>query len=250
MKKSFLIVVFSFLTSIIIASVYDEFLALKVKLYNRKNIEEAELMFEEWDAAFKNLKLNEEDIIAVQNLVTIERANLMQEAHQEKKIYKMLKERETVSLKYLESKKKANVGKWFLLSIGDLKNRLLPYTSWLQAYNESTEAKKCFSDAIKQDDKFSPAYISNALWLFFAPAIAKGGYESSLKNLDYAVYYAKNDTEKYLALLFRSQLHFKMNHTKEYDDDLKVASVLVQDEIFTKYVKKLNEKMRKTFFEK
>ena len=238
------------MASLIVADVYDEFLALKVKLYNRKNIEEAELMFEEWDAAFKNLKLNEEDIIAVQNLVTIERVNLMQKAHQEKKIYKMLKERETVSLKYLESKKKANVGKWFLLSLGDLKNRLLPYTSWLQAYNESTEAKKCFSDAIKKDDKFSPAYISNALWLFFAPAIAGGSYESSLKSLNSAVSYAKSDNEKYLALVFRSQVHFKMKHTKAYDDDLKSASTYVQGETFTQYVQKLNAEKGKLFFEK
>ena len=236
--------------SMVASDVYDEFLSLKIKLYNIKNTEDAELIFQEWDALLSNLNVSEEDKLSVQNMVVLERVNFLEGSKSDKKIYQMLKEREIISLKYLERKKRANVGKWLLLSIGDLKNRLLSYASWLSAYNESAEAKKCFSDAIKKDDKFSSAYISNALWLFFAPAIAGGSYESSLKSLNSAVSYAKSDNEKYLALVFRSQVHFKMKHTKAYDDDLKSASTYVQGETFTQYVQKLNAEKGKLFFEK
>ena len=250
MRKLFVLIFFLLTTFLLFSDIYDDFLAFKVDLYNRGYIEGIETMFEEWNANFAKMDLGEEDKLAVENLVTIERVNLMQDAKAEKKIYKMLKARETISLKYIESKKRANVGKWFLLSLGDLKVCLLDYASWLNTYSEAIEAKKYISDALKKDDKFSSAYISQALWLFFAPAIAGGSYESALESFNSAVYYASSDMEKYLALIFCSQVHFKMKHTKEYIDDLKSATALVRGEMFTKYVQKLNTERGMVFFEK
>ncbi len=250
MKKLFILFFFSIITSLLLADVYEEFFIFKVKLYNSAGAENEESIFKEWDSHFSDMDLNEEDRLAVQNFVAIEKANLMKGAKSEKQIYKMLKEREVASLKYIEKKKRENVGKWFLLSFGDLKNRLLSYASWISVYSESTEAKKCVADALKKDGTLSPAYISQALWLFFAPVIAGGSYDGALKSLNSAFSCAKNDSERYLALVFRSQVHFKMGHTKECSADLKSASALVSPETFTKYIQKLNSEKGKVFFEK
>ena len=71
----------------------------------------------------------------------------------------------------------------------------------------------------------------------------------ALKECNIAVSSAKNNEEKYLALLFRSQIHFKLRHTKEYDEDLKLAHSLISNEIFTKHIAKQNKEDDKIFFE-
>ena len=245
----YLIFFFAFLASFLYADIYDDFYSFKVELYNRKDKSELASSIEEWEKAHFRKNLSEEEVLTCQNLLALEKISLLQESANKKRIYKILKERDALSSKFLEKHKAHSCGKWFLLSYGDIKSRLTAYASFLNVYSESKMAMQCYQDAIKKDKNFSPAYIAQGLWQFFAPAIAGGSYENALKSFNASVSSAKNNDEKYLALVFRSQAHFKMKHTKEWQEDLQIASSLIADEKFTKYVRSINSEKNKVFFE-
>ena len=113
----------------------------------------------------------------------------------------------------------------------------------------SDEAWEEFLEQLKKDKKFAPASISFGLWLFFAPPIVGGGYENSLNEISKAVSNAKNNYEKYLALIFRSQVNFALENFELSQKDLKDASILIPDETFTLFIEELN-KNGKIFFSK
>ena len=149
----------------------------------------------------------------------------------------------------MKDKKISAVSPWFLISWADIKGRLVAYLSGSSLYEESNKSKELYQYALKKDKKFAPASISFGLWLFFAPPIVGGGYENSLNEISKAVSNAKNNYEKYLALIFRSQVNFALENFELSQKDLKDASILIPDETFTLFIEELN-KNGKIFFSK
>lgn len=229
------------------ADIYDDFNNFRISLYNKENTEEISNALDEWEKNFNSQELIDEEKITLKNLFILEKISILK--NEKKKVYSLLIAQDIESAKFMEGKTIAKVGKWFCLSYGEIKSRLTSYVSWLETYNTSKLAKQYYEYAIKKDKNFSQAHISNALWLFFAPSIAGGSYESALKECNIAVSSSKNNEEKYLSLLFRSQIHFKLKNTKEYEDDLKLAHNLIPNEIFTKHIIKQNKENAKVFFE-
>lgn len=229
------------------ADIYDDFISFRVSLYNKENTEELSKALDEWEKDFASQNLTEEEKLTLKNLFVLEKISVLK--NDEKKIYSLLTAQDKECSKFMEGKSTAKVGKWFCLSYGNIKSRLILYASWLEIFNISKLVKQYYDAAIKKDKNFSEAHIANALSLFFAPSIAGGSYEAALKECNIAVSSAKNNEEKYLALLFRSQIHFELKHTKEYDEDLKLAHSLISNEIFTKHIAKQNKENGKAFFE-
>ena len=250
MKKILAFFLFAFsiyFPTLLKADVYDEFIAFRVSLYNKENLEEIGTALDEWEKNFSSKKLTDEEKITLKNLFVLEKISILK--NEKKKIYSLLMERDKACSKFMEGKTTAQVGKWFCVSYGNIKSRLILYVSWLEVINTSKLVKQYYDAAIKKDKTFSEAHVSNALRFFFAPAIAGGSYEMALKECNIAVSSAKNDEEKYLALIFRSQVYFELKHTKEYDEDLKLAHSLIPNEIFTKQIIKQNKENAKIFFE-
>ena len=229
------------------ADIYDDFTNFRVSLYNRESVEEIKKALSEWESNFTTKNLSDEEKLTLKNLFVLEKISILK--NDKKKIYSLLTEQDKECAKFMEGKSTANVGKWFCLSYGNIKSRLTTYVSWLEVYNTSKLAKQYYEDAIKKDKNFAQGHISKALWLFFAPPIAGGSYEAALKECNLAVSSSKNNYEKYLALIFRSQVHFKLKHTKEYEEDLKNANSFIPNEIFTKQIIKQNKENGKVFFE-
>ena len=249
MKRLFLslCVIFMYFPNLLTADIYDDFISFRVSLYNKENTEELSKALDEWEKDFANQNLTEEEKLTLKNLFVLEKISVLK--NDEKKIYSLLTAQDKECSKFMEGKSTAKVGKWFCLSYGNIKSRLILYASWLEIFNISKLVKQYYDAAIKKDKNFSEAHIANALSLFFAPSIAGGSYEAALKECNIAVSSAKNNEEKYLALLFRSQIHFELKHTKEYDEDLKLAHSLISNEIFTQQIAKQNKEDDKIFFE-
>lgn len=249
MKRLFLslCVIFMYFPNLLTADIYDDFISFRVSLYNKENTEELTKALDEWEKNFASQNLTEEEKLTLKNLFVLEKISVLK--NDEKKIYSLLTAQDKECSKFMEGKSTAKVGKWFCLSYGNIKSRLILYASWLEIFNISKLVKQYYDAAIKKDKNFSEAHIANALSLFFAPSIAGGSYEAALKECNIAVSSAKNNEEKYLALLFRSQIHFELKHTKEYDEDLKLAHSLISNEIFTQQIAKQNKEDDKIFFE-
>lgn len=227
--------------------VYDDFYKFKSELYN-KGEKEFEDFIKTYRNQIENKNLSEEESLTIQNFLVIEElTRLNKDKNSKKQAYLMLKKQNEASKVFMQGKKISQVGKWFLVSWGDIKSQYISYLSGDEMYKEAGETKSFYLAALKKDKKFSPASISYGLWLFFAPPIAGGGYENSLSEFSKAVSNAKNNYEKYLALIFRSQVYFVLEDFNSSKKDLKEASDLIPDENFTVFIEELN-KNDKIFF--
>lgn len=230
--------------------IYDDFYKFKAELYNTE-IETIQNSLENYKNKIAAGSLTPEEQITLKNFITLEEINVLsrnKDSADKKKIYIMLKSQNDESIAFMEGKKKSDLGKWFLLSLGDIKSRFLQFLSEKKLFTEAHETQQFYLNAIKKDKKFSPAHLSYGLWLFFAPPIVGGGYENALKEFSKAVSSAKNNYEKYQTLIYRSQVYFALDNIKASEADLKNAKKLIPNEIFTDQIKELN-KNDKIFFE-
>lgn len=243
----FLLLVLNF--SLNSQEIYDNFYKFKAELYNTPS-EKAAAAIDEHRNKIEKMQISEEEKLTLQNFLVLEEINLLnRDKNNKKKIYLMLKKQNEESAAFMQGKKNSKADKWFLLSWADIKSRYIAFLSGQDIQKEANDTKMLYLAALKKDKKFAPASISFGLWLFFAPPIVGGGYENSLNEISKAVSNAKNNYEKYLALIFRSQVNFALENFELSQKDLKDASILIPDETFTLFIEELN-KNGKIFFSK
>lgn len=229
--------------------IYDNFYKFKAELYNTA-LEKMEASIAEYREKTEKMQISEEEKLTLENFLILEEVNILnRDNSNKKKIFSKLKAQNDKSAVFMQGKKNSQAGKWFLLSWGDIKSQYISFLAGQDMYKEAYDTKLLYLDALKQDKKFAPASISYGLWMFFAPPIAGGGYENSLKEFSKAVSNAKNNYEKYLALIFRSQVYFALENEASSKKDLKAAAGLIADENFSLVIEELN-KNDQIFFSK
>ena len=221
--------------------IYDNFYKFKAELYNTPS-EKMAAAIDEHRNKIEKMQISEEEKLTLQNFLVLEEINLLnRDKNNKKKIYLMLKKQNEESAAFMQGKKNSKADKWFLLSWADIKSQYIAFLSGQDIQKEANDTKQLYLAALKRDKKFAPASISFGLWLFFAPPIAGGGYENSLNEISKAVSNAKNNYEKYCALIFRSQVYFALENFDLSKQDLKDAAALMLNETFTLFVEELNK---------
>lgn len=248
MKKKLLFILLVTLNfSLNSQEIYDNFYKFKAELYNT-DLEKMEASIAEYREKTEKMQISKEEKLTLQNFLVLEEIIFLnKDKNSKKKIYLMLKKQNEDSYAFMKDKKNSQVSKWFLVSWADIKSQYIGFLSGLDVYKEANDTKLLYLEALKKDKKFTPASISYGLWMFFAPPIAGGGYENSLKEFSKAVSNAQNNYEKYLALVFRSQVYFALENFDLSKKDLKDAAVLISNETFTVFVEEIN-KNGKIFF--
>ena len=235
----FLLLVLNF--SLNSQEIYDNFYKFKAELYNTPS-EKMATAIGEYRNKIEKMQISEEEKLTLQNFLVLEEINLLnRDKNNKKKIYLMLKKQNEESAVFMQGKKNSKADKWFLLSWADIKSGYIAFLSGQDIQKEANDTKMLYLEILKKDKKFAPASISYGLWLFFAPPIVGGGYENSLNEMSKAVSNAKNNYEKYLALIFRSQVYFALENFDLSKKDLKDAAALMLNETFTLFVEELNK---------
>lgn len=214
----------------------------------QQSSDEPLLIINEFKAKYKqnyNLWSTEEKLI-FDNILLLEKSNFLVE-EDAKQAYTLLSAQDLACEEFFKNKKPQDVDKWFLTSWADIKSRLTPFLSMRDMYTQSTKTKNLYKEALKQDTEFSPALRGDALWLFFAPRIAGGGYSKALKQMSRAIEYAQTDMELFFALTYRSQIFFAMEKETERLEDLEKAHSIFPRETLTYSMKEAN-KNGKNFF--
>lgn len=229
--------------------VFEDFYRFKTELYNAEKGKTGSLI-KDYKEKAALLTLNEEDGLALNNLILLEEITFLHRGSGsvKKTVFRLLKNQNDLCAAFMKGKKNKQAGKWFLLSWADVKSRLSEFLSSEELYIEAGNTKALYAQALRKDKRFSPANLSYGLWLFFAPPVAGGGYENALAEMTKAVENSKNNYEKYLALVYRSQVNAAMEYLKEGEKDLQEAAKLIPDEIFTQIVREIN-KNGNIFFE-
>lgn len=215
---------------------YENFEKEKVAFYQLTN-EERLVKLNEAESKIDEKSLSAEEYLALSSLIALEKINCMED---EKEKYLLLEKCDNENCLYMKGKKLSSFNKYFLLSCADIKSRCLAYLSTQNQITQSAEAKKLYGIALKKDKKFSKAHMSYALYLYFAPPIAGGGYEVALKEATRAVSSARKDYEKYFSLCFRSQFYFAKGQKEKAEKDLQKAASLFAGETFTSVIREMN----------
>lgn len=182
------------------------------------------------------------------SLITKRKKNTSAQNNNRKKMYLLLVQKNKQCDKFIENTQATTISNWLYTSCADIKLRLAVYLQNEKLMQESFAARKYYATVLKRNEKFVPALLSNALWLFYAPDIVGGGIDSSLKMLDSAVRYAKHKQTQYLAYLYRSQVHWQMEDKEKWLLDLHSAHKVYPDETFTQEVQKINQEKDLIFF--
>jgi len=190
-------------------------------------------------------ELPPQELYTVRNIAAVERLNFLDSTENQKGNYYILDSRYHESSEFMKSEK--NLSEWFLVSFADVESRLINYAAGGEMYRISMEAKSFYEKALRQNKKFSYGYIGYASWLFFAPAVAGGGYDAALKQFGKAIKNADTDFDIYIALIYRSQVYYKMGKSVECKKDLKTAHDIYGTEKLTDTVRVKNEKGKSLF---
>ena len=222
----------------------DDFRERKVQFYCMESDEKA---LEEISAEMKLLQDNrnlygEEDYLTIENNLVIERINFMgSDSEAKKERYLLLNNQSLKNDLLMKDKKTKDFSSDYLVSFGDIKTRLLEFLSSAQVITQAMSARDLFLAAIKNDKKSSAAYMSYALWLYFAPPIVGGGSIESYKTFLKAEKYAKTSDELYFVLIYKSQVLFAMDRKQDAYAALDQAHDLFTEEKFTHFVREKNE---------
>ncbi|MBQ9239005.1 MAG: hypothetical protein IJ191_06815 [Treponema sp.] len=220
-------------------TVVTEIYHFREQLYTAGTVQDYKKAVHDFIEDMEQRHLPEQEQHTVKNIAAVELVNFVDDGMDKKERYLMLNERQYECDRYM--KQQTDVSEWFLVSYADVKSRLVSYISGGTAYTISMDAYSLYQAALKINKKFAYGYVGYALWLFFAPPIAGGGYDAARKTYAKALQYAANDFDRYVALIYRSQVYYAIGKKKEYETDLTQARALYTEERLTEYVRKKNE---------
>ena len=211
----------------------QSFRKCKISFYCNDNITEVQKNIQENLNFLSSQKenLSEELYLTLENNLVLEKINFTPETDESVKNDLFIKDK---NIKKLSNE--------YLVSIADLKTRMLNFLTSTKMYSESMAIKDLYLTALKNNKKFSNALLGYGLWLYFAPPIVGGGHQESLKKIIEAEKNAVFDEDLYFILLYKSQLLFVMNRMDEYKKTLEKAHNLIPSEVFIKDIKEINEK--------
>lgn len=187
--------------------------------------------------------ISEELYLTLENNLIIEKINFTLETETSKKeIYLLVNNQSVKNDLFLKDKIIKQLSNDYLVSIADLKTRMLNFLTPSKMYSESMAIKDLYLTALKKNKKSSNALLGYGLWLYFAPPIVGGGHQESLKKIIEAEKNALYSEDLYFILLYKSQLLFVMNRMDDYVKTLENAHNLIPSEVFIKDIEEINEK--------
>jgi hypothetical protein len=244
----FFIILFFISGSVFSESMIEEILSKRYDFYILHTSQEALTRIHEYRNALEHTAIGEEDKLSIENILLIEEMNFSGDDEETgKRLYLALHEQKLKNDLFTKDKRPANLSLVFLVSWANIRVRTLAYLPPGQMYRESMAAQELYLSAIRKNRRSPYALMNYAMWLYFAPPIAGGGYENALKTMSQALKYSRDDKEKYFILVYRSQIFFAMNRKNECLTDLNNAHVLFPHETFTAIVKERNEKNKALF---
>lgn len=223
----------------------QSFRKCKISFYCNDNITEVQKNIQENLNFLSSQKenLSEELYLTLENNLIIEKINFTPETNESKKeIYLLINNQSVKNDLFIKDKNIKKLSNEYLVSIADLKTRMLNFLTSTKMYSESMAIKDLYLTALKNNKKFSNALLGYGLWLYFAPPIVGGGHQESLKKIIEAEKNAVFDEDLYFILLYKSQLLFVMNRMDEYKKTLEKAHNLIPSEVFIKDIEEINEK--------
>lgn len=248
MKKKITLLVFSCLISFSFFAesfTLENFKKEKIGFYCSENNYDVVTRIDELLANLFNnqTEYSEDTYLTIENNLILEKINFLSDNEKSNETkYLLLNNQSLKNELFVKDKNQRSFSSDYLVSLADIKTRLLSYLSSSKMYSESAAAKNLYLKALKKNGKSCVALTSYATWLYFAPPIAGGGYSEALKIYSKAEKYAQSNEELFFAIVYKSQALFSLNKKNEAIKELEKAHNLFPSENFTKVIGEKNEK--------
>ncbi len=200
---------------------------------------------EETDAVLKNYAVDFEQEQAIyETFYVMEEYHYLDIPYKENKDYRsrlkaQMKLNESI-IKNREETSENSVSKWMYLCTGDIMSaymtRSVPAT-----LHYGFKVKKFYERALEISPTFTNANVNIGNWLYYAPRIAGGGMSKAEKRYKFALDGARNNGERYYALLHLSQYYYSNGNKNDAQKYLDEASNLISDGKEVAIIKKLNQ---------
>ncbi len=224
----------------------DTFMNLRIGLSSFSNYEALEKIDAFEAASFqelpdKALDFDQEKLI-LESLYAMERYNYLFDYEDKRPgLRVMMKEQMKKNEAWFEASGNATgANKWMYMLTGDVTSCYMTYSVPCTLLY-GLHVKKLYQNALKQDSLYSYGCINWGQWLFFAPRIFGGGKNKALKSFENALKGARNDGERYFALIFLSQLWYDKGNTTKYMSYLNQAATYNPTSRFIETIRRCNE---------
>ena len=168
---------------------------------------------------------SEEAILTIENYLVIEKFSSFDEINpNHPEMEPLLKAQNEKNDKWFKAHEKEEKTSWFYCSYAGIISNYLRYQSLFAKMEKGLLVKDYLDIALKQDPKMSVAQVGIAMWLFYAPAISGGSVNKALDYFEQAVVNARNNSELFYAVFYKTQCLFHKGKKNEYKtamDELK-----------------------------
>lgn len=192
----------------------------------------------------KNLPVQENFVVSAE--VLIQKMNFVQDKRTQKETLLDMADLQKEIKSFIQAED--DLSEYLLTGYADLASRLVSSMSGGDMYKMSMDSKQMYLEAISINRRFAPAYSGYGNWLYFAPSVAGGGFNSALKQFSKAVKYSAEDFDLFINNIYLSQVYLKLGNMSAYEKSMRNAEQIYPGNSLTKLIREKNEK-GKCFFD-
>lgn len=194
----------------------------------------------------KNRILSEQEKLVLSAEILIQRLNFVQDKRTQKETLLDMSDLQKEIKSFIQSED--DLSEYLLTAYADLASRLISNMSGGEMYRMSMESKQMYLEAISMNRRFAPAYSGYGNWLYFAPSVAGGGFNSALKQFSKAVKYSEEDFDLFINNIYLSQVYLKLGNKSACEKSMRNAEQIYPGNSLTRFIREKNEK-GKCFFD-
>lgn len=194
----------------------------------------------------KEKNLPEQENFAVSAEILIQKMNFVQDKRTQKETLLDMADLQKEIRSFIQAEN--DLSEYLLAGCADLESRLISSMSGGDMYKMSMDSKQMYLEAISINRRFAPAYSGYGNWLYFAPSVAGGGFNSALKQFSKAVKYSSEDFDLFINNIYLSQVYLKLGNKSACEKSMRNAEQIYPGNSLTKFIREKNEK-GKCFFD-
>lgn len=178
--------------------------------------------------------------------ILIQRLNFVQDKRTQKETLLDMSDLQKEIKSFIQAED--DLSEYLLTAYADLASRLISGMSGGDMYKMSMDSKQMYLEAISVNRRFAPAYSGYGNWLYFAPSVAGGGFNSALKQFSKAVKYSEEDFDLFINNVYLSQVYLKLGNRSACEKSMRNAEQIYPGNSLTRFIREKNEK-GKCFFD-
>ncbi len=220
----------------------DSFMNFRVELTQFKDKSFAAEELEKYRIQNAYTDFSEQEKLIIDSFYLLEKYNYIWENKEnDKYLQNALLSQMDENFKFI-SENKGNVNEWLYVITADTISCYMSYSPVSGAIKYGTKVKEFYEECLKLDAENSYCLTHIGQWYFWAPGIAGGSGKKALYYFEKGLNAAKNNAEKFYALIFLSQFLYENKDKSDAQNYLDSAKALFPKSVYLNEIQEYNNK--------